>query len=781
MAESTVLVECNPSMDIPSEPAQATVQSADGYVNDTNQNLCPTSPMEDIKQEDMAMNMSMAMSSPVPSSSAPMGPKRSTPLKGSKSSSMLRSVTAPHPLSMSTGHSLQHFQSAGNTLYSSSQNSAGFNSNGGTSNNSSTNSIFSPNTPIGPLSAPSSPSFPNSTTPGSATPSSFVAMHGHNTSLYEPFRRNSVPILTADQAEHKRKVSEEKHMQRQGSWSSLSSSSSMMGGAMNGVLGVPPPVLHHLDASHLDPATMHYYRTQFSQQHMLQQHMQQHALNQVMPSANSSNCPSPMPESFMSSTSLNGSGQSGSGPVQHSTTGAIRGNSTKVKRNNSICSTTSISSTGSGSNNKHPCKYPSCEWSFKRYEHLKRHMLVHTKERPFQCDFTGCNKSFSRSDNFSAHLRTHSKKALAHRRYDSRGLDGSGNSGMNIKQESQESQQGSSVSGDQHSSGGMVGFMPHSSLHLSNSYSSNSMGQDASDYGSREYSPPVSPGGTPMGRSSSALGTSSSMNDDDFDMMGHSSYPFGNSSMYSLDHLDQLSTIAPRLSTIRLDLKSVAPSDIHKQYGEESNSDILVSSSNPNGESPCASPMHQYDHFSFPSSISTHFMPTMPSGFSTEQQQQQQPQQQNALGQQMSHESLAPNPYSSLQSTDSFHHHQGYHSDTDLKNLQFSHGINNADSDVHYSPSPPSNEDSSHLHHPQPYHHASYESKVANPQMFHHATYSGLPMSTSAALPPHPLMSSMSSSPVPGLNESLSGSQVKAHQRSVPKFQLKQQRQAQTA
>ncbi|KAI8604206.1 hypothetical protein EDD21DRAFT_333512 [Dissophora ornata] len=66
--------------------------------------------------------------------------------------------------------------------------------------------------------------------------------------------------------------------------------------------------------------------------------------------------------------------------------------------------------------NKHPCKYPTCGWSFKRFEHLKRHMLVHTKERAFVCDFAGCNKSFSRSDNFSAHLRTHTKKAMHMRR-----------------------------------------------------------------------------------------------------------------------------------------------------------------------------------------------------------------------------------------------------------------------------------------------------------------------------------------------------------------------------
>ncbi|KAF9203806.1 hypothetical protein BGZ49_006026 [Haplosporangium sp. Z 27] len=80
------------------------------------------------------------------------------------------------------------------------------------------------------------------------------------------------------------------------------------------------------------------------------------------------------------------------------------------QRHNSISSNASSSS--SGPPNKHPCKFQSCTWSFKRFEHLKRHMLVHTKERPFVCDFQGCEKSFSRSDNFSAHLRTHTKKSI---------------------------------------------------------------------------------------------------------------------------------------------------------------------------------------------------------------------------------------------------------------------------------------------------------------------------------------------------------------------------------
>ncbi|KAG0217375.1 hypothetical protein BGX33_010788 [Mortierella sp. NVP41] len=85
-------------------------------------------------------------------------------------------------------------------------------------------------------------------------------------------------------------------------------------------------------------------------------------------------------------------------------------------RNNSVSSNASHSSSSSMSHfsgNKHPCKFPTCGWSFKRYEHLKRHMLVHSKERAFVCDYHGCEKSFSRSDNFSAHLRTHTKKSAA--------------------------------------------------------------------------------------------------------------------------------------------------------------------------------------------------------------------------------------------------------------------------------------------------------------------------------------------------------------------------------
>ncbi|KAG0241905.1 hypothetical protein BGX31_000762 [Mortierella sp. GBA43] len=91
-------------------------------------------------------------------------------------------------------------------------------------------------------------------------------------------------------------------------------------------------------------------------------------------------------------------------------------------RNNSISSNTSSGSSSNSNSasavNKHPCKFPTCGWSFKRFEHLKRHMLVHTKERPFVCEVKGCEKSFSRSDNFSAHLRTHTKKSTGTQKSD---------------------------------------------------------------------------------------------------------------------------------------------------------------------------------------------------------------------------------------------------------------------------------------------------------------------------------------------------------------------------
>jgi uncharacterized Zn-finger protein len=85
----------------------------------------------------------------------------------------------------------------------------------------------------------------------------------------------------------------------------------------------------------------------------------------------------------------------------------------------SICPTSSINSTTASqrnsnstspsAKNRHACDWPGCTWSFKRLEHLKRHMITHTGERKYTCGYPGCGKRFGRSDNFAAHYRTHNK------------------------------------------------------------------------------------------------------------------------------------------------------------------------------------------------------------------------------------------------------------------------------------------------------------------------------------------------------------------------------------
>ncbi|ODV58585.1 uncharacterized protein ASCRUDRAFT_39022, partial [Ascoidea rubescens DSM 1968] len=59
-------------------------------------------------------------------------------------------------------------------------------------------------------------------------------------------------------------------------------------------------------------------------------------------------------------------------------------------------------------NAEKPFQCISCEFGFRRQEHLKRHFRsVHSSERPFPCKF--CDKKFSRSDNLAQHLKTHQK------------------------------------------------------------------------------------------------------------------------------------------------------------------------------------------------------------------------------------------------------------------------------------------------------------------------------------------------------------------------------------
>lgn len=83
-----------------------------------------------------------------------------------------------------------------------------------------------------------------------------------------------------------------------------------------------------------------------------------------------------------------------------------------ASNNNNKGMTTSTSSTSLSDmeNSEKQFKCHTCIKAFRRLEHLKRHLKVHTDERPYVCDVSGCNRKFSRSDNLRAHRRTHMKR-----------------------------------------------------------------------------------------------------------------------------------------------------------------------------------------------------------------------------------------------------------------------------------------------------------------------------------------------------------------------------------
>ena len=60
-----------------------------------------------------------------------------------------------------------------------------------------------------------------------------------------------------------------------------------------------------------------------------------------------------------------------------------------------------------GQNVKFECTHPGCTKSFPSRSRLRRHVLIHTGQKPFKCLFEGCDRRFSRRDNMMQHARTH--------------------------------------------------------------------------------------------------------------------------------------------------------------------------------------------------------------------------------------------------------------------------------------------------------------------------------------------------------------------------------------
>ncbi len=55
------------------------------------------------------------------------------------------------------------------------------------------------------------------------------------------------------------------------------------------------------------------------------------------------------------------------------------------------------------------CLFPGCEKVFRFKSDMKRHIIVHSKERPYFCEYPNCSRSFKRPDALKHHLQTHNE------------------------------------------------------------------------------------------------------------------------------------------------------------------------------------------------------------------------------------------------------------------------------------------------------------------------------------------------------------------------------------
>ena len=55
------------------------------------------------------------------------------------------------------------------------------------------------------------------------------------------------------------------------------------------------------------------------------------------------------------------------------------------------------------------CLFPGCEKIFRFKSDMKRHIIIHTKDRPYTCGYPNCDRSFKRPDALKHHTQTHNE------------------------------------------------------------------------------------------------------------------------------------------------------------------------------------------------------------------------------------------------------------------------------------------------------------------------------------------------------------------------------------
>ncbi|KAG0220358.1 hypothetical protein BGX33_000033 [Mortierella sp. NVP41] len=83
--------------------------------------------------------------------------------------------------------------------------------------------------------------------------------------------------------------------------------------------------------------------------------------------------------------------------------------SSSPQRKMSVCSQSSVSSSGSNSERtkSFACMIGNCQKKFYQVAHLRIHERCHTGTRPFVCRYDGCERSFTQLGNLKTHERKH--------------------------------------------------------------------------------------------------------------------------------------------------------------------------------------------------------------------------------------------------------------------------------------------------------------------------------------------------------------------------------------